>query len=391
MVKVCRDVYWVGAIDWCEKDFHGFEIHRGLTYNSYLITDEKVALIDGVKHNFVRDQLRKVENYVKIEDIEYLVVNHIEPDHSGSIPEIVKRANPTVICSKIGKEGLEDYYGCEGWNFKPVKTGDKVKLGTKTLTFIETPMLHWPDSMMTWMDDGKVLFSMDVFGQHFAGSERFDDELGVGEAVKWAKIYYANVFMPFGKNVLNTVKKLRDLNIEPEIIAPSHGIVWRNPEIILKKYIEWAKFKSDKKAVIVYDTMWHSTEKLAMAIAEGIMSKGVKVRIFNVRKDAWTDIMAEVLDAKAVCVGSPTMNGTVFPSVAGFLTYMRGLKPKNKIATVFSSYGWGVGAYEEIIEVLKDMDFGIIEGLKVKFKPTEEELEVARELGEKIGEIIVER
>ncbi len=388
MVEVCRDIYWVGAIDWSGRDFHGFETRRGLTYNSYLVTDEKNALIDGVKHEFAREQIRKINSYVKLDDIDYLVVNHVEPDHSGSLPELLRRANPEVVCTRRGKEGLEKYYDGEDWNFRVVKTGDRIKLGEKTLTFIETPMLHWPDSMMTWLEERKVLFSMDGFGQHIASSERFDDELGVGEAIRWAKIYYANILMPFGRNVLRTIKKLEELKINPEIIAPSHGVVWRNPDRIIREYVKWANFESESKAVIVYDTMWHSTEKIAMAIAEGIASKGVKVRVFHVRKDSWADIMTEILDAKAVCIGSPTMHGSVFPPIAGFLAYMKGLKPKNKIAAVFSSYGWGIGAYEEIIELLKDLEFGIIEGLKVKFRPSEEELEVARELGEKIGEIV---
>ena len=387
-MEVCRDVYWVGAIDWSGRDFHGFETRRGLTYNSYLITDEKNALIDGVKHEFAREQIGKISSYVKLDDIDYLVVNHVEPDHSGSLPELIRRANPEVVCTKRGKEGLEKYYDCEDWNFRVVKTGDRIKLGEKTLMFIETPMLHWPDSMMTWLEERKVLFSMDGFGQHVASSERFDDELGVDEAIRWAKIYYANILMPFGRNVLRTIKKLEELKINPEIIAPSHGVIWRNPDRIIREYVKWANFESERKAVIVYDTMWHSTEKIAMAIAEGIASKGVKVRVFHVRKDSWADIMTEILDAKAVCIGSPTMHGSVFPPVAGFLAYMKGLKPKNKVAAVFSSYGWGIGAYEEIVEVLKDLEFGILEGLKVKFRPTEEELEVARELGEKIGEVV---
>ncbi len=388
MVEVCRDVYWVGAIDWSGRDFHGFETRRGLTYNSYLVTDEKNALIDGVKHEFAREQIGKISSYVKLDDIDYLVVNHVEPDHSGSLPELIGRANPEVVCTKRGKEGLEKYYDCEDWNFRVVKTGDRIKLGEKTLMFIETPMLHWPDSMMTWLEERKVLFSMDGFGQHVASSERFDDELGVDEAIRWAKIYYANILMPFGRNVLRTIKKLEELKINPEIIAPSHGVIWRNPDRIIREYVKWANFESERKAVIVYDTMWHSTEKIAMAIAEGIASKGVKVRVFHVRKDSWADIMAEILDAKAVCIGSPTMHGSVFPPVAGFLAYMKGLKPKNKVAAVFSSYGWGIGAYEEIEEVLKDLEFGILEGLKVKYRPNEEELEVARELGEKIGEVV---
>ncbi len=382
-MKVLDNIYWVGAIDWSERDFHNFTTHRGLTYNSYLILDEKITLIDGVKHKFVSDQIKRISKHVDPKKIEYVVVNHIEPDHSSGLPEIAKIANPTFICTKKAKEGLEKYYGAD-WDFKVVKTGEEVSIGENTLTFIETPMLHWPDSMMTWIKEKKVLFSMDAFGQHIASNERFDYELGVDTAIYYAKVYYANILMPCSNLVLKLMKILEKYDVKPEVIAPSHGVVWTDTKIV-EEYVKWANFESERKAVIVYDTMWHSTEKLAFAIAEGIASTGAKVRMFHVRKDVWADIVTEILDAKAVCIGAPTMHNRVFPPMAGFLTYLEGLRPKNKIGVAFCSYGWGSGAYRDITTSMEKMGWEIEEGLQVQYKPSKEEIEKAYELGISIG------
>ncbi len=386
-MEIIKNLYWVGVLDFPERDFHNFATHRGLTYNSYLILDEKITLIDGVKHKFAREQIKKIENYTNPKEIEYLVVNHIEPDHSSGLPEIVKIANPTVVCTKKAKEGLEKYYNAD-WNFKVVRSGEEIKIGENTLRFIETPMLHWPDSMMTYMVEKQILFSMDGFGQHIASEERFDDELE--DAVYWAKVYYANILMPYANLVLRLIKLFEKYEVNPKIIAPSHGIIWRNPNKIVKEYVKWANFESDEKAVVIYDTMWHSTERLAMAIADGIASTGVKVRIFNVRKDEWADIVTEVLDAKAVCIGAPTMHNHVFPPMAGFLTYLKGLRPKNKIGLAFCSYGWGSGAYEDIVGVMNDLKWEVIDGIQVQFRPTDEELKKAYEIGVEIGNKVKE-
>ncbi|WP_457549057.1 FprA family A-type flavoprotein [Archaeoglobus sp.] len=388
-MEIDRNVYWVGILDFPERDFHNFTTHRGLTYNSYLILDEHVTVVDGVKHKYVKDQIRKIERYVDPKKIEYVVVNHIEPDHSSGLPELAKIANPTFVCTKKAKEGLEKYYNAD-WNFKIVRSGDELKIGENTLRFIETPMLHWPDSMMTYMVERRILFSMDAFGQHVASEERFDEDLGIEEAIYWAKVYYANIIMPYANIVLRIPKIFEKFGVNPKLIAPSHGVIWRNPDVITESYLKWAKFEAERKAVVIYDTMWHSTEKLAFAIADGISSTGVKTSVFNVRKDAWADIVTEILDAKAVCIGAPTMHNHVFPPMAGFLTYLKGLRPKNKIGAAFCSYGWGSGAYENIVEVMESLGWEIVEGLQVQFRPSEEELKRAFDLGVEIGKKVLE-
>ncbi|WP_457550248.1 FprA family A-type flavoprotein [Archaeoglobus sp.] len=388
-MEIDRNVYWVGILDFPERDFHNFTTHRGLTYNSYLILDEHVTVVDGVKHKYVKDQIRKIERYVDPKKIEYVVVNHIEPDHSSGLPELAKIANPTFVCTKKAKEGLEKYYNAD-WNFKIVRSGDELKIGENTLRFIETPMLHWPDSMMTYMVERRILFSMDAFGQHVASEERFDEDLGIEEAIYWAKVYYANIIMPYANIVLRIPKIFEKFGVNPKLIAPSHGVIWRNPDVITESYLKWAKFEAERKAFVIYDTMWHSTEKLAFAIADGISSTGVKTSVFNVRKDAWADIVTEILDAKAVCIGAPTMHNHVFPPMAGFLTYLKGLRPKNKIGTAFCSYGWGSGAYENIVEVMESLGWEIVEGLQVQFRPSEEELKRAFDLGVEIGKKVLE-
>jgi len=386
-MEIGKNVYWVGVLDFAERDFHNFTTHRGLTYNSYLILDEKSTLIDGVKHKFVGEQIRKIKRYIDPTKIEYVVVNHIEPDHSSGLPELAKIANPTFVCTKKAKEGLEKYYNAD-WDFKIVRSGDELKIGNNTLKFVETPMLHWPDSMMTFMVEQRILFSMDAFGQHIASFERFDVDLGVENALHWAKVYYANILMPFGNLIKRLLKLFEKFEVNPKIIAPSHGVAWKKPDVIIDAYKRWAEFEAEKKAVVIYDTMWHSTEKLAFAIAEGIASQGVDVRIFHIRKDSWADIVAEVLDAKAVCIGAPTMHNHVFPPMAGFLTYLKGLRPKNKIGMAFCSFGWGSGAYEDITAVMEELGWKIVEGIQVKFKPSVEELERAFNLGVEIGRMV---
>ena len=242
-------------------------------------------------------------------------------------------------------------------------------------------MLHWPDSMATYVKEDKLLLSNDAFGQHVASEERFDEDLGVEEALSWAKVYYANILMPLASLVKRKLAEIQKLGIEIDMIAPSHGVIWKNPEKIIEAYEKWANFESEDKVVVVYDTMWHSTEKLARAIADGAGSEGAEVRLFHTRRDSWTDIVTEVLDAKAVAVGAPTIHNALFPPVAGFLAYLRGLKPQNKKALAFGSYGWNGAGVREIERVLKELKFEVLETLMVKFRPTREELERAYAAG----------
>jgi len=388
-LEIAENVYWVGAIDWDERDFHGFDIIRGATYNAYLIVDEKITLVDTVKHKFFNEMIERVRKVVEPEKIDYIIANHIEPDHSGSLANMKRMAKDAIIVStQRGKDGIEKLFNKEKWDFKVVKTGDELKLGKKTLLFLEMTMLHWPDSMATYIKEDRLLLSNDAFGQHIASEERFDEDLGLEEALRFAKIYYANILMPFGNLVKKKLKEVEDLGIQIDMIAPSHGVIWKNPGKIIEEYRKWADLVSENKLVVVYDTMWHSTEKIAKAIADGAGSNGVKVRLFHVRKDPWSDILTEILDAKAVAIGSPTMHNTVFPPVAGFLAYMRGLKPKNKIGVAFGSYGWGGGATKEINRFFEELKFDVLEPLQIKFRPTQEEFEKAFKLGAELAEKI---
>ncbi|MEM4540916.1 MAG: FprA family A-type flavoprotein [Archaeoglobaceae archaeon] len=377
-VKIAEDIYWVGALDWEEKDFHNFQTPRGLTYNSYLILDEKKVVIDAVKHKFVSEQIERISKLIDPKEIDYVVVNHIEPDHASGLADLMRVAKKAVvICSQRGKEGLCKNFDCKDWNFMVVKNGDTLKIGKRTLMFIDMTMLHWPDSIATYVVEDKILFSNDAFGQHVASEERFAEELGVEEALKWAKLYYANILMPLATLIKKKLEELK--GVEVKLIAPSHGVAWRDPKIIIEHYRKWADFETENKVVVVYDTMWGSTEKLARAIAEGA-SKNAKVRLFHTRKDSWTEIVSEILDAKAIAVGAPTIHNSLFPPVAGFLSYLKSLKPKNKKALAFGSYGWNGVAVKEIAKVLEELGFETKQ-FAVKFKPTKEELEKAYELG----------
>ncbi|MEM4748050.1 MAG: FprA family A-type flavoprotein [Archaeoglobaceae archaeon] len=377
-VQMAEDIFWVGVLDWDERDFHNFQTPRGLTYNSYLIIDEKRVLIDVVKRKFVGEHLEKISSIVDPSELDYVIVNHIEPDHASGLADVMKVAkDATIICSNKGKEGICKNFDCKDWKINVVKNGDKLKVGKRTLMFIDMTMLHWPDSIATYSMEDKILFSNDAFGQHIATEERFAEEIGVEEALKWAKIYYANILMPLSQLVKKKLEELKDLEVK--MILPSHGVAWREPKIIIENYAKWASFEVENKVVVVYDTMWGSTEKLARAIADGA-SKNAKVRIFNTRKDSWTEIVTEILDAKAIAIGAPTIHNSIFPPVAGFLSYLRSLRPRNKKVLVFGSYGWNGVAVKEMAKLFEELGFEVMQ-FAVKFKPTKEELEKAYELG----------
>lgn len=377
-VKIAEDIYWVGALDWEERDFHNFQTPRGLTYNSYLILDEKKVIIDAVKHKFVSEQIERISKLVDPKEIDYVVVNHIEPDHASGLADLIRLAKKaTVICSQRGKEGLCKNFDCKDWNFMVVKNGDTLKIGKRTLMFLDMTMLHWPDSIATYAVEDKILFSNDAFGQHVASEERFAEDLGIEKALQWAKLYYANILMPLATLIKKKLEELK--GVEVKLIAPSHGVAWKDPRVIIEQYRKWADFETENKVVVIYDTMWGSTEKLARAIAEGA-SKHAKVRLFHTRRDSWTEIVAELLDAKAIAIGAPTIHNSLFPPVSGFLSYLKSLKPKNKKALAFGSYGWNGVAVKEIAKALEELGFETKQ-FAVKFKPTKEELEKAHELG----------
>ncbi len=384
-LEIADNIYWVGALDWEERDFHSFEIVRGATYNAYLIIDDKITLVDTVKNGFLSETVERINGLVDLSQLDYIVVNHIEPDHSGSLAQVKDMApNAEIICTKKAREGLCRYFDCSDWKFNEVSTGDEVSTGKKTLTFMEMTMLHWPDSMATYVNEDNLLLSNDAFGQHIASVERYDEELGVDEALKWAKIYYANILMPFGNLIKKKLKEIEELGIQIDVIAPSHGVIWKNPGKIIEAYSKWANFESEDKLVIVYDTIYESTAKLAREIADGARSQA-NVRLFHIRNDLKSEILEEILDAKAVAIGSPTMHTRVYPSVGEFLTYLRGLKPRDKIGIAFGSYGWGGGAVREINKFFEELKWDTLDPFTVKYRPDEDELKKAYELGEKIA------
>jgi flavorubredoxin len=314
-------------------------------------------------------------------EIDYLISNHTEPDHSGSIRKVLEVAeNAELIASDPGKRGLKRYYG-DDLECTSIKEKPSISLGKNTLSFVPIPMVHWPDSMVTYIPEERLLLSNDAFGQHLATSKRFDDEVDQAVLMQEATTYYANIVMPLWMSVSRAFKALEGVDVR--IIAPSHGIIWRsNPGMILEAYQRWVEGRTEKRAVIVYDTMWGSTEKVAKALAEGIMSEGVVVSLHRLRDTHNSDVIAQILEAKAVLVGSPTLNNGLFPSVASFLAYMKGLRPRNKIGAAFGSYGWGGGAKRAVEAEMKASGIELLEGgLDYNYRPTEKELEEAAEFG----------
>jgi flavorubredoxin len=391
-VEITKNIFDVGVNDWNIEDFHGYSTPLGTSYNAFLIIDEKIALIDTVKKKFA-DQL--IDNISKIVDpckIDYMISNHTEMDHSGSLARIMHRIgeDKPLYCSKMGAKNLAKHFP-QKWNYHAVKEGEQLNLGTRTLTFIETRMLHWPDNMFTYVNEDKILFSSDGFGQHYAGFEKYDDVIG-DAIMRHAQKYYANILMLYAPHTLKLMDKVTELGLEFNMICPDHGILWRNdPAKIINAYVEWSKQTPKRKAVVVYDTMWHSTEKMADAVAAGLNAEGISVRPMYLRKWHRSDIMTDVLDAKAVLIGSPTLNNTLFPTVSDLLTYMKGLKPLNKIGAAFGSYGWSGEAPKMITRALEEMKFDIVEPVRHKYIPDSNALEQSFNLGLTVGRAINEQ
>lgn len=386
-MKISEGIFWVGAIDWNIRDFHGYFTRRGTTYNAYFIKDEKKVLVDTVKYNFYDELIRKIDEISKVEELDYIIINHVEVDHSGSLSQIIERAKKAkIITSRKGEEGLKKYYG-ENLNIEVVKTGDQLSIGKRSLTFIEAPMLHWPDSMFTYVDG--ILMPNDAFGQHLASSGRYDDEVDEEVLMEEAAKYYANILMPFSDLIIRKLQELEKINLPIKIIAPSHGVIWRsNPSKIINAYKRWSEGMVKEKMIIVYDTMWKSTEIMARKIAEGSMSQGIEVKVFKLRNTDVTDIVTEILEAGAIVVGSPTINNSMFPTVSAFMNYITGLKPKKKIWAFFGSYGWGGGAVVQMMEMAKKGGFHVYESFEVKYAPTDEELKKCFDLGKRIAQEI---
>jgi flavorubredoxin len=387
-IEICDGLFWVGGVDWNIRDFHGYSTKQGTTYNAYLIMDEKITLVDTVKKEFADEFIRSISDIVDPNKIDYVISNHTEMDHSGGLARVMHKVgeDKPLFCSKVGHKNLSLHFA-QKWNYQPVENGGELSLGKRTLTFLETRMLHWPDSMFTYLKEDKILLSSDAFGQHYASLERFDDEIG-DAIMPHARKYFANILLPYAPLILKLVDQVTEMGLEMDMICPDHGIIWReDPMKIIHAYVEWSHQKPKRKALVVYDTMWHSTEAMANAIAEGLHEKGVKAAPMHLRSCHRSDVLTEVLDAGAIIIGSPTLNNGIFPTVSDFLTYMKGLKPKDKVGAAFGSYGWSGESIKLINNELEAMKFKVIEpGIKIQYVPDSAGLEACKEFGRKIAQ-----
>ncbi len=368
-IKLSDNIYWVGAVDYDIRDFHGYRTPYGTSYNAYLVIDEKVTLIDTVKADFSHVLIDNISEIIDPKEIDYIITNHVEPDHSGALPDVLEvTETPVIITSPMGDKVLKAYYK-KDWNVNIVKTGDSLSTGEYSFNFLQTPMVHWPDSMVTYLPEEKFLFSNDAFGQHLASEERFEDEIGAERVLERAKDYYANIIFPLGAQVRKILTEVSKLDIS--LIAPSHGVMWRKDiSTIVSKYTDWANNKTnDDEGVIVYDTMWGSTEILAQRIGDEFREKGIKVKILSLKEHHISEVINQLLTAKYICVGSSTLNRNILPNVAAFLTYMKGLAPKDRIGMAFGSYGWSGESVDIVEDTLRSCGFDIIDKLKVQYKP----------------------
>lgn len=390
-VKLAENVFQVGVVDWYVRDFHSYSTKRGSTYNAYLVKgSEATAVIDTVKAPFAAKFIAHVLEHATPDEVKWIVCNHAEPDHSSSFPVFMKAfPNATLVCNAKCHDALQRHYDTADWKFKIITEGETLPLGGRTLQFFDTPMVHWPESMVTYLQEEKILFSMDIFGQHYASSARFDDEADMCEVMQEAKSYYATIVMPFMRPVDAVFKKVQTLDIR--MAAPSHGVIWRSHFAdIVKAYADWHVCKPTRKVVIVFTTMWHSTQKMAEAIADGAASRGVDVKVMNTTTSNSTDIATEVLDCAALVVGTATLNQGVMPAMGGLLTYLRGLKPLNKTGFAFGSYGWAGKGAEEADRYLRDMSVSIFcDPILHQFVPDAATLQKCRETGAALADKII--
>ena len=389
--KINDKILWVGKTDWELKKFHGdeFTTVKGSSYNSYLIRDEKTVLIDTVWLPYDREFVKDLKKEIDLNKIDYIIIQHGEVDHSGALVELMKEIpNTPIYCTANAVKSIKGQYH-QDWNYVPVKTGDKLNIGENTLTFLEAPMLHWPDTMFTYMDKEEILFSNDGFGQHLASEYLYADEVDQADLFNQALTYYANILAPFGMMVKNKINEILNMNFPIKMICPSHGLIWRkDPTQIVNKYLEWADSYKENQITIIYDTMWNSTRKMAEAIAKGIknVDKEVEVKLMNTSKDDKTDVLTEVFKSKTILVGSPTVNNGYLHSIAGILEMIKGMKLKGKKAAAFGSYGWSGEAVKQITEELKKSGLEILnDGIRVEWTPGVEMENKCIEFGENVA------
>ena len=394
-VQVSEKVYWVGAIDWNITDFHGYATSRGTTYNAYLVLDEKITLIDTVKLPFMDEMLARIASVVDPEEISVIVSNHTEMDHSGSLPDVVNMIKPdSVYASKMGLKAIRKHFHSD-CSVSAVEDGSSISLGNMELSFYETRMLHWPDSMFTYLSGEGILFSQDAFGMHLASYERFADEIDDSILDSEAAKYFANILMPYAQLILRLISKLNKLDLTINSIFPDHGPVWRNEKDIAKiieRYMVWSEQKPTPKAVVVYDSMWNSTDIMARAIADGIASSGIHVKVMSLQSCHRSDVATEVLESGALMVGSPTLNKNMFPTIADVMIYLKGLDPKNLIGASFGSYGWGGEAVKQLDATLDEMHVErVSDSVRIQYVPDDEALAQCYDLGKIVGERLKEK
>mgnify|MGYP001399061413 CR=1 FL=1 len=390
MIEIKKNIYWVGVRDWALRKFHGEELstHRGSSYNSYLIKDKKTVLVDTAWDHFKEQYVETLEKEVGLNNIDLIVVNHSEIDHSGSLEYLLEKIPDTPIyCTKNGMDILKRHYN-KDWNFNIVKTGDTINIGEYDLVFVEMQMLHWPDSMLTYVKGANLVLSNDAFGQHFAARSLFNDEVDECELYQEAIKYYANILTPFSALVKKKIEQIRSMNLPIDMIAPSHGVIWRkDPMQIIDKYYEWSSGYNDGTALIIYDTMWNGTKMMAEAIAQGFANKNVKFKIFNTAVTDKSDLITEIFKASAVVAGCPTVNNVLLSSMAAILNEIKGLKFKNKVGGAFGCYGWSGESPAIINNILKEAGFKVeVEPVKFRYRPTKDELEQCVKFGETLAE-----
>lgn len=382
--KLVKDgIYWVGVKDWNLREFHGYSTPRGSTYNSYLIMDEQITLVDGVKHYLSHENIARIKSLTDFSKIAYIVVNHVEMDHSGNIPDLMKLApQAKIITNAAGKKALEDHFDTAGWEYQIVKTGDTVSIGKRTLSFVTTPMLHWPDSMMTYVPEDKILLSNDGFGQHYCTDTIFVKDAPFDVVCEEAKRYYANILFPYGAQAQKALNTAHDLGLDIEMIAPSHGCIWQGEKevkTVLDSYCRWSCGQNEGKAVVIYDTMWGATAKLAEVVAAVFEDAGIPVVKRCLTDSPVSDVITDFIDAKYIAIGTPTLNNELFPRVAAFLTYMKGLQPKNKKGFAFGSYGWKGGVVNQIQAVFEHLGWESIPPFEEKYTPKADVLDKLKE------------
>ncbi|TSA47696.1 MAG: anaerobic nitric oxide reductase flavorubredoxin [Deltaproteobacteria bacterium] len=387
-------VSWIGKIDWELRKFHGdeYSTHRGSTYNSYLIEEEKVAVIDTVWAPFAKEYVARLEQQIDLKKIDFVIANHAEIDHSGALPELMSRIPDTPIyCTANGIKSLKGHYH-KDWNFHPVKTGERLSLGGKELIFIEAPMLHWPDSMFSYLTGDNILFSNDAFGQHYASELMFNDLVDQAELMEECIKYYANILTPFSELVMKKVQEVLAFNLPVDIICTSHGVIWRDkPVRIVQQYLKWADSYQEDQITLVYDTMWNGTRVMAENIAQGIKQADprVNLKLYNLAKSDRNDVMTEIFKSRAILVGSPTINRGVLTSIAALLEEMKGLKFRNKKAAAFGCYGWSGESVKIIRGQLEAARFQVIDdGLRCLWNPDLKSIESCVEYGGKLAGLL---